>query len=92
MSCALEPVRHGFRKARRGAFSRRLIREIEGALDMKSITLRFHSITNADGEHEIVAEPIDNRTGDKVASYSLSMTAAWLKRHGYGWRVASLGI
>jgi hypothetical protein len=59
---------------------------------MKSITLRFHSITNADGEHQPVAEAIDNSTGDTIANYSLSIMAAWLKRHGYGWRFASSGI
>jgi hypothetical protein len=68
------------------------VREMERALDMKSIALRFHSITNEDGAHQIVAEAIDNRTSNTVASYSLSMIAAWLKRHGYGWRFASSGI
>jgi hypothetical protein len=72
--------------------AQRIIPEMEGALDMKSITLQFHSITTIDGEHLTVAEAIDNSTGGTVASYSLSMMDEWLKRHGYHWRFASSGI
>lgn len=59
---------------------------------MRAIVLRYHTLDHPDGNTVTIAEATDLDTGDSVASYSLRMIAAWLKRYGYRWRVGSSGI
>ena len=56
-----------------------------------SIVLRFHTLA-FEGERATIAEAIDLETHMPVASYSLPMMSAWLKKHGYAWRYGSSGI
>lgn len=60
---------------------------------MKIIRLKFQSFEDPDTLARCVeAKAVDPETDTPIASYSLTMMAAWLKRNGYSWQTGSNGL
>ena len=59
----------------------------------QSVKLKFHSIEGDPGDGKIcVAEAIDAATGLPLASLSLSMMAAWLRKNDFQYETGSNGV